>query len=149
MLVPIALILTFLVWAEISLWAIMMILIVGLAITGFLLYDLVKLIKTEDAKKKYAIYISIIIGELIILIILSIIFNESNLLTMIGLNIMFGTVCAMLINIAKATQNVRMGIGCLLHICIFILIVFIIINNIAFFVAISQSQRDGSLCILY
>ena len=137
-LTPIGLILTVLTEAGVNTWISFAVLALGLVLTGFMLYDLVKLIKTEEPKKKYAIYISIIIGELIVLTFFSMIFRESNLMAMIGANVLFASICAMLINIAKTVQNARMEIGCLLYTCIFISIVIIIINTVYFFVAIAQ-----------
>ena len=131
-------VLVFLAMTGINAWVSFVILIPGLAIAGLLLYNLTQLIKIDDATKKYAIYICVFIGELIVLTFFSVIFRESNLMSVIGANILFVSVCVMLVDVVKTTQNVRMEIGCLLQMCIFISIVLAIINNIIFFVLIAQ-----------
>jgi hypothetical protein len=140
--IPLGLILAFMYGFGINSWIETAISSLVVIITGFMFYELVQLITIEEAKKNSGIYISIVIGIMVVSVIFTEAFNENSLLTMIVLNVMFAIIGIMVFNIAKAVQNSRAEIGCLLYFVVLILIGIIIIITILFFAGVFDTGYD-------
>ena len=90
-------------------------------------------------KNKYIIFTSMIVGEIIVIILISRILNistENTLLGLIGADVIFLTIIIMLISIAKSLHNKYVYSSFFIFLILLILITAIIINNILFFTEI-------------
>lgn len=133
--IPFGIVLAFLEDAEVNPWVYTAILCSAVIVISFFIYELLQL-KNESVSKKQIAYIIIITGELIALIILAELLGENNLLSMVGVNVLFLSAAIILIYHIKTMQNIHVGIIWLLRITIGMLIVGIVVNNIIFLVTI-------------
>ena len=84
-------------------------------------------------KNRYAAYISILIGEVFLILLCSSLTGvrtENTWLGAIGVTVIFATLGAMLFDIAMAVKRKRPGISIFIYIVIIVLIAGIIINYI-------------------
>jgi len=117
-------------------WASVVLTIVGIVITGFFLHELALLItgngSCSDTKKKYAVNIGIVTGQIAVSLLLAALFQESQLLDIVVLNVIFITVGVMLTRAARKVDESQAALGCLFYLLILAVIVFIIIINVLF-----------------
>jgi len=101
-----------------------------------ILIDIGRSIENAKIRKKYALYTSILVGESLLIVFISKIFDvstENSLLGTIGVNVIFVTLIVMLHKIAGYIKKTHEGMGCFLKIVIAFLIFGVVINNILFF----------------
>ena len=102
---PIGLVTIFLADSDVNPWITILIFIIGFLVMYSLLLDIGKLfIKNDSTKRKYVIYISIIIGEIIFLLLMSMIFVDgivNNLLGLIGVVVVFSTIIIMIFDMKR------------------------------------------------
>jgi len=80
---------------------------------------------------KYVVYACILIGEVFLIILLSNLIGvstEGTLLGAIGVTVVFSTISAMLLEIAKTVRSRRPGISFFLYIIVIVLFAGIITN---------------------
>jgi len=138
--IPIALLSALLRAVSASLWVELAAALPIFVLTGFVFYELVQLITIEKAKKNAGIYISIIISIMFAVIALSAIFGVNDLVALVGFNAILLIMSVMIFNIARAIQDSRTEIGCLLYVLVFALIGFIIMFTILFFVGAFDTE---------
>ena len=123
---------------KVGYWIAVTLTVAATMVTGLLLYDIALLVMGDDisevARKKYITNIGIVTSQLVVLIVLSAIFYESYLLSMLGTNVILITISIMLARTVRSIHNARPGIGCLLCLLIMALVVIIVISNVMFFV---------------
>jgi len=119
-------------------WIAVALTVAATMVTGLLLYDIALLVMGDDiskvVRKKYITNIGIVTSQLVVLIVLSAIFHESYLLSMLGTNVILITISIMLTRTVRSVHNTRPGIGCLLCLLIMALVFIIVISNVVFFI---------------
>ena len=102
-----------------------------------MLVDIGVSIKKEHVKKKYIVYSSLFIGQVVIMQLISMITGVATYNTWlgsIGISIIFVTIVIMLNDITKSMKRNNIYITYGLRLTIYIVIIAIIINNIILFV---------------
>ena len=90
-------------------------------------------------KNKYIIFTSIIVGEIILIILISRILNISTENTLLGLivaDVFFITIIIMLISMVKSLQNKHISAMFFVYFILLILVITLVFNNIFFFTVI-------------
>ena len=103
---------------------------------GAMLFDIGKSITNKKVHIKYIIYTSILVGEILLMVVISKLLGvstENTWLGTIGTIIIFTTLSIVLFNIAKAVKNTHLGLSIFLYLIIFILIIGMIVNFILLF----------------
>ncbi|MCL2678674.1 MAG: hypothetical protein FWE85_06450 [Clostridiales bacterium] len=103
---------------------------------GFILFDIGRSIKNKQTQKKYIIYTSILVGEILLLLLFSEILGVSTVNTWladIGTSIMLVTVIVMLVITAQNVAKTRIDFAFYLYMLVFILFISLFFLNIMAF----------------
>ena len=100
-----------------------------------MLFDIGKSTGNKYVRKKYIMYVSIFISEIIIINVLSLVLGVGTYNTWLGLvgaNVIFLTIVIMLFDIVKSIKHSRTFVVHVVYFILFLTITLLVINNIIF-----------------
>lgn len=146
---PIATLYVFFDLADVNMWIRIVLAIPGGIVSGLLFYELVQLIPIEKAKKNAGVYITVFLAVALVGAILDTVLGGNDVISIIGVNIGFAIIGIMVFNIARAVQDIRAEIGCLLYLVVLMIIGFIVLFTILFFTGAldTVSNAEGQIVL--
>ena len=113
--------------------------IVFYLVLAVMLIDIGVSIKKRDVKKKYITYTCLIIGQIIIVQIVSAITNVATVntwLAAVGVNALFITIVIILLDVARSIKHTNELVVGILRFIVFLIVTLLLISNLAFFLGV-------------